>query len=182
MNLRSVIKNAIASRLEESQIQEVQGIPEVKNTFDFVKHLSEAIKFKLEEAKVSVGLDPDTVARMKSAGVEQKKPKAPNPVKSKRTSRQEALGNSKQGIYTKADATKPATSIKKPGGNKKYIEKGKKGPSNPPTPISKINQMGVGGKPAAGRPGQTKQDVLDNKVKKIEKGIGNFYGKIQGKK
>jgi hypothetical protein len=66
----------------------------------------------------------------------------------------------------------------KPKLNKKYIEGGKKGASETPMPTEKINKSGVGGKPAAGRPGQTKAGVLDKKLAKIDATSKSFMGNL----
>lgn len=66
----------------------------------------------------------------------------------------------------------------KPKLNQNYIKAGKKGPSETPMSTEKINQSGVGGKPAAGRPGQTKADVLDKKLAKIDATSKAFMGKL----
>lgn len=66
----------------------------------------------------------------------------------------------------------------KPKLNKKYIEGGKKGTAETPMSTEKINKSGVGGKPAAGRPGQTKAGVLDKKLAKIDATSKSFMGKL----
>lgn len=66
----------------------------------------------------------------------------------------------------------------KPKLNQNYIKAGKKGSSETPMSTEKINQSGVGGKPAAGRPGQTKADVLNKKLAKIDATSKAFMGKL----
>lgn len=66
----------------------------------------------------------------------------------------------------------------KPKLNQSYIKAGKKGSSETPMSTEKINQSGVGGKPAVGRPGQTKADVLDKKLAKINATSVDFMNKL----
>ena len=65
-----------------------------------------------------------------------------------------------------------------PKPNDKYIKGGKKGKSKPPMPTGEINKSGVGGKPAAGRPGQTKAGVLKAKLDKINRTSTAFMANL----
>lgn len=66
----------------------------------------------------------------------------------------------------------------KPKLNKKYIERGKKGKPEIPMTKAQIDRSGTGGKPAAGRPGQTKSDVLKKKLAKIDATSKSFMANL----
>jgi hypothetical protein len=51
MDIKSIIKNVLAQRLEENV--QVPQLPKVKDTNDYVKYLAEAIQYRLEEKEVN---------------------------------------------------------------------------------------------------------------------------------
>lgn len=69
MDIKSIIKNAVAQRLQESIKIEEPATPEITTTSEFVNFLAEAVKFKMEELKINKDISRETVGRMKKAGV-----------------------------------------------------------------------------------------------------------------
>ena len=155
MNLRSVIKNAIASRLEESQIQEVQETPEVKNTFDFVKHLSEAIKFKLEELSKATLQSYKAKAEQQTKGPKGEKRKF-GIAKAKGKLARKEMGLDRDNPVSPSRRAANLATHGGPGSstNRSYIKQGKKNKSKDRMPLnprktpkpSDPNRPGVRGK------------------------------------
>lgn len=117
---------------------------------------------RINELKVNPMIDRKEVRRMKAAGVSKK-------ARREFTADDVARKESDKKIKASMGPNNPKNTFRaKPKLNKKYIEGGKKGKSETPMTKAQIDRSGTGGKPAAGRPGQTKADVLKKKLAKID--------------
>lgn len=113
------------------------------------------------EMKINKMIDRKEVRRMKAAGVSKE-------ARREFTADDVARKESDKKIKASMGPNNPKNTFKaNPKRNDKYIEGGKKGKPQTPMTKAEIDRSGTGGKPAAGRPGQTKADVLDNKLAKI---------------
>lgn len=129
-------------------------------------------KKKVSEMKVNKNIDRKEVRRMKAAGVSKE-------ARREFTADDVARKTKDAEIKASMGPNNPKNTFKpKPKLNDKYIKRGRKGTAETPMSTEKINQSGVGGKPAAGRPGRTKADVLNTKLAKIDATSVDFMNKL----
>lgn len=132
----------------------------------------EGVLSRVNEMKVNPMIDRKEVRRMKAAGVSKK-------ARREFTKDDVARKESDKKIKASMGPNNPKNTFKpKPKLNNKYIERGKKGKSETPMTKAQIDRSGTGGKPAAGRPGQTKAGVLKAKLAKIDRTSTAFMANL----
>lgn len=132
----------------------------------------EGVLSRVNEMKVNPMIDRKEVRRMKAAGVSKK-------ARREFTADDVARKESDKKIKASMGPNNPKNTFRaKPKLNKKYIEGGKKGKSETPMTKAQIDRSGTEGKPAAGRPGQTKADVLKKKLAKIDATSKSFMANL----
>jgi hypothetical protein len=186
MDIQSIIKNAIAKKLDEHKIVEVDNTPQVNSTSDYVKYLAEAVKFKIEE------LSKDTLQSYKAKSETQTSgPKGEQ--------RKTGIAKAKGKIARKEmglDRDKPSTESER--AERLATHKGSGSPQGrDPSPEEKadaaskrtgtlspekIRGMGVEGKPhpapSLKRAGVTRAQVAAGKHEKIAKGGNKLLQRI----
>lgn len=184
MDIKSIIKNAIANKLDEHKIVEVDNTPQVNSTSDYVKYLAEAVKFRIEE------LSKDTLQSYQAkASTQTKGPKGDNRekgiIKAKAKVARKEMGldrdnpthNRERNLSTHQGQGSPQG--REPSPEQKANAAANRKPS---MPLNKIHGMGVGGKPHSApslkKAGVTKDKVLAAKSEKIAAGGDKLLRKI----
>jgi len=178
MDIKSIIKNVLAQRLEENV--QVPQLPKVKDTNDYVKYLAEAIQYRLDELKINKDINRAEVKRMKTAGV------------SKGARREFTKDDVSRAEKDKEIKTAQRGTTKGPSNRERGYERGTTSPKagiakanaegkaqTPPLSKDQINKMGVGGKKNAA--GQSKEKNLNRKLRKISANTGKLLGSLADK-
>lgn len=138
----------------------------------FGQKIVEGVLRRVNEMKVNPMIDRKEVRRMKAAGVSKK-------ARREFTADDVARKESDKKIKASMGPNNPKNTFKpKPKLNNKYIERGKKGTAETPMTKAQIDRSGTEGKPAAGRPGQTKAGVLKAKLAKIDRTSTAFMANL----
>lgn len=148
------------------------GNPYGESIITIGQKIVEGVLRRVNEMKVNPMIDRKEVRRMKAAGVSKK-------ARREFTADDVARKESDKKIKASMGPNNPKNTFKpKPKLNNKYIERGKKGKSETPMTKAQIDRSGTGGKPAAGRPGQTKAGVLKAKLAKIDRTSTAFMANL----
>jgi len=149
------------------------GGSKVNNSTElFGQKIVESILNRVNEMKINKDIDRKEVRRMKAAGVSRS-------ARREFTADDVARKESDRKIKASMGPNNPKNTFKpKPNLNKKYIQGGKKGKPETPMTKAQIDRSGTEGKPAAGRPGQTKAGVLKAKLDKIDRTSAAFMANL----
>lgn len=179
MDIQSIIKNAIAKKLDEHKIVEVDNTSQVNSTSDYVKYLAEAVKFRLEELSKEKLQSYKAQAETQTSGPKGEKRKDGIAKASRKIARKE-MGLDRDKPSTDSERAKRLRThggVGSPQGREPSSEEKADAASKRTgaLPLSKIHGMGVEGKPHAApslkKAGVTKADVAREKHKKIEAGV-----------
>lgn len=174
MDIKSIIKNAVAQRLQESIKIEEPATPEITTTSEFVNFLAEAVKFKMEELKINKDISRETVGRMKKAGV------------SKEYRREATKDDVARAEGDRARKQKMKDDAKSGEGFERGVHVQKHGAAadadaaarrTGSTPISQINKMGVRKGVAKKHGGVSAGDAAENRLKAKTTAMAIKHGK-----
>lgn len=171
MDIQSIIKNAIAKKLDEHKIVEVDNTPQVNSTSDYVKYLAEAVKFRIEELSKDTLQSYKAKAETQTSGPKGEKRSA-GVAKAKGKIARKEMGLDRDRPSTPSKVADRLATHQGPGspkGRKPSDEEEANAASRrtPQTPISQINRMGVrkGGSGYVTRTGLTVGDAQDSRLK-----------------
>lgn len=171
MDIQSIIKNAIAKKLDEHKIVEVDNTPQVNSTSDYVKYLAEAVKFKIEELSKDRLESYIAQAKTQTSGPKGEQRKA-GVAKAKGKLARKEMGLDRDTPSTPSKIADRLATHQGPGspqGRKPSDEEEANAASRrkPQTPISQINRMGVrkGGSGYVTKTGLTVGDAQDSRLK-----------------
>lgn len=167
MDIQSIIKNAIAKKLDEHKIVEVDNTPQVNSTSDYVKYLAEAVKFRIEELSKDTLQSYKAKAETQTSGPKVEKRSA-GIAKAKGKIARKEMGLDRDRPSTPSERAKKLATHKGPGSkpNQANIDAQAKGSRTAPQSPSEINRMGVrkSGKVVT-KTGLTMGDVQDSRLK-----------------
>jgi hypothetical protein len=156
MDIKSIIKNAIAERLHESVKIEEPKTPEINTTSEFVNYLAEAVKFKIEELSIDtlksykakvMAQDPTTTPLKRELGNIKATTKIDRAQRRQKTSGE----GYDRGVHVQKQGTAadPDAAARKTGS----------------LPVSQINKMGVRKSTKQTRGGVSASDAAENRLK-----------------
>ncbi len=169
MDIKSIIKNAIAERLHESVKIEEPKTPEINTTSEFVNYLAEAVKFKIEELSIdtmksyrkkATAQDPAETPMKREVGIQKATTKIDRAQRRQKTSGEgydRGVHVQKHGAAADPDAAAKRSGVMSP---------------------EKIRGAGLAGKTVGGKP---RTERLANKMAKIDKGNSAMLSKIAKK-
>jgi hypothetical protein len=132
----------------------------------------EMLRAGMTEMKVNPMIDRKEVRRMKAAGVSKG-------ARREFTADDVARKTNDAKIKASMGPNNPKNTFKpNPKRNEKYIKSGKKSKPEAPMTKAQIDRSGTEGKSAAGRPGRTKAEVLDQKLAKIDRTSKAFMANL----
>ena len=167
MDIKSIIKNAVAQRLQESIKIEEPATPEITTTSEFVNFLAEAVKFKIEELSIdtmksyrqkATAQDPTTTPMKREIGIQKATTKIDRAQRRKKTSGE----GDERGVHVpkQGAAADPDAAARRTGS----------------IPISQINKMGV-----RNGNGDASERALAAKTAALEKEHGETVAREAGK-
>lgn len=186
MDIQSIIKNAIAKKLDEHKIVEVDNTPQVNSTSDYVKYLAEAVKFRLEELSKETLQSYKAQAETQTSGPKGEKRKDGIAKASRKIARKE-MGLDRDKPSTPSDRADRLATHKgsgSPQGRKPSDEEEANAEARRTgaLPLSKIHGMGVEGKPHAApslkAAGVTKGQVAKVKHERIAAGVAKKLARM----
>lgn len=144
MDIQSIIKNAIAKKLDEHKIVEVDNTPQVNSTSDYVKYLAEAVKFRIEELSKDTLQSYKAKAETQTSGPKGEKRSAGVDKAKGKLARKE-MGLDRDKPSTESERAKRLSTHKGPGSkpNQANIDAQARGSKTAPQSRAEINKMGV---------------------------------------
>ncbi len=144
MDIKSIIKNAIANKLNEHKIVEVDNTPQINSTSDYVNYLAEAVKFRIEELSKETLQSYKAKAETQTSGPKGEQRKA-GIAKAKGKLARKEMGLDRDKPSTESERAKRLSTHKGPGSkpNQANIDAQARGSKTPAQSPAEINRMGV---------------------------------------